>query len=339
MLLENISLSFNFMNKKTIFNKKLIEFQRTKSHGKSGVINRLFILKTFLESLNKKAYIDFELLDLIPVAIVSAYESFFKFVFANYIDNEEKYLNRSILLINAKGNLELDFDVLKGIKNNKISIGELISLSLKYSTSEIISNNISKLRSEKTSENFYSRLKRISSKDLYDQNKEVSEIKEFISYPDKHIAAFKTVFDLRHKYIHEFIGFDGLEYDEVIELLNLNINFMKAVERMVWEDLFSNMPITQTAMNQKAKKESDTLSEELNSIYSEYENKLQKKELKRFRKITKDWEKIIGTTSIFFADNYVVGGTMHPYVYFTNLKELKNYLKDFLNENNYILNK
>ena len=323
-----------------INNKGLIlDFQRSRIHGRSGVLNRLCIFRDFLQKAAGETFIDFEFIKLIPVAIVSAHESFFKYTFRAYIDHNENYLDKSFRLTGTKNQICLDFEILKDIKEKRVSIGEIFALSLKYSRPETIVKNMNSLLFEDEKNSFYSRLKKISDSDLRDPEIKISELSEFLKNPPEYIKAFNEVFDLRHKYIHEFMSSETIELSDGLELLSKNIVFLKAVDRMVWEDFYADRPLTQVAMNESASKELLLIEGKLKKIRDCYENELSKESAEEFKNLKKEWDSLIEKTARFFADQSALGGTMHPMVLSGNLSILKESLSDYLEDNQYILEK
>jgi hypothetical protein len=321
-------------NKETI-----LDFQRSRLHGRSGVINRLWIFRNFLEETANDKFIDFEFIKLIPVAIVSAHEAFFKYTFRAYIDHNDEYLDRSFKLTGGKNEISLDFEILKDIKEKRVTIGEIFALSLKYSRPEIIEKNLNSLLFSEDQGKFYSRLKKISDHDLRDEKIKIPELTSFLNDPAKYIKAFNSVFDLRHKYIHEFMSSETLELDYGLELLTNNFIFLKAVDRMVWEDLYPDIPLTQAAMNESSAQELQVIERELVELNKHYLNELDTESEKEFRALEKKWKEVIHETAKFFADQSALGGSMHPMVLSSNLSILKKSLKDYLEDNQYILEK
>lgn len=324
-----------------MINKKdsIFNFQRSRIYGRSGVINRLWIFQNFLQLASGQTFLDFEFIKLIPVAIVSAHESFFKYTFQAYIDHNDEYLDRSFRLTGAKNEISLDFEILKDIKEKRVSIGEIFALSLKYSRPETIVKNLNSLLFVDGQNDFYSRIKKISDKDLHDSNKTIPELSDFLVNPPEYIKAFNIVFDLRHRYIHEFMSSETIELSDGLQLLNQNLIFLKAVDRMVWEDLYADRPLTQAAMNESSAKELSMIENQLNEIIESYEKELNKDSAYKFKKLREEWDEVISDTAKFFADEYVLGGSMYPLVLSGNLTVLKKGFSDYLEDNLYILDK
>ena len=239
----------------------------------------------------------------------------------------------------AKNEISLDFEILKDIKDKRVSIGEIFALSLKYSTPETIVKNLNNLLFVDGKNDFYSRLKRISDSDLLSPKTKIPELADFLSNPSKFIKAFNVVFDLRHKYIHEFMSSETIELSAGLELLSRNIVFLKAVDRMVWEDLYPDIPRTQAAMNESSAKELLKIEGELIRIIESYDKNLGEESAKKFNTLKEDWDKIIDNTAKFFADEYALGGSTYPLVHSDNLSILKKGLSDYLEDNLFILDK
>jgi hypothetical protein len=321
-------------NKETI-----LDFQRSRLHGRLGVINRLWIFRDFLQKAANDTFIDFEFIKLIPVALVSAHEAFFKNTFRAYIDHNDEYLDRSFKLTGGKNEISLDFEILKDIKEKRVTIGEIFALSLKYSRPEIIEKNLNSLLFSEGQGKFYSRLKNISDLDLGNEETKIPDLTSFLSNPSKYIKAFNVVYDLRHKYIHEFMSSETIELQYGLELLSDNLIFLMAVDRMVWEDLYPDIPLTQAAMNESSAQELQVIEGELVELNRHYLKELDTESEKEFRALEKEWEKVIHETAKFFADQTALGGSMHPMVLSSNLSILKKSLKDYLEDNQYILEK
>lgn len=317
--------------------KALPDFQRSRIHGRNGVINRLELFKHFLINASNATYIDLELLKLTPVAIVSAYEAFFKFTIRSYVDHSDIYLDRALKLAGTQNELTINFDLLKDIKDKRVSIGEIIALSLKYSRPETISKNLSQILSTDIKDTFFNRLKKIKSNDLYTPKIKLENLEIFLNKPQTYISAFNNVFDLRHKYIHEYMSSFEITIQTAEQLLNDNIIFLHAVERMVWEDLYFDIPLTQAEMNNKANAELEKRQTELKSIVNEFNQKFNQDVDNIFPDITKDWENIISKTATFFSDQSVSGGSLYPFAHANHTSNLTKMWTNYLEDNSYLL--
>lgn len=315
---------------------KVIEFRNSKISGGSSVITTLSIYRHFLTQMQKNTYVDVEFLRLVPVTIVSAYESFFKVLIATYIDRDDKYLDRAKKITSNKDSIEIDFDILKSIKKNEISMGELFALSLKYSTPETIFKNLNILLFENQSENIHRRLRNLNEYDLKEKNVIVPELKQLKDDFDGHIKAFYDVFELRHSYVHNFSKINEIDYNLVLSLIDKNINLMKGIEKIELEDLYPDNAFTTEDMINQALNEGQNVKGKMEIVFNRYRNNLPDDIRISFEKIVDLWESTVDETSTFFADNFGIP-SMARLVLISTKSDLQKHIIEYFNNNSYIL--
>lgn len=99
-------------------------------------MNITYELLKSVDSISKNQ-VDRDFLELIPIRLVAANESFFKDTIGGLIDFDIKYFENAKKLTKKMG-IRLDLDEIFYLTKSKYSIGELISYSLKYSSIDTI---------------------------------------------------------------------------------------------------------------------------------------------------------------------------------------------------------
>jgi len=88
--------------------------------------------------------LDQQFLQIVPVRIVSAFESFFRETIGGLIDSGEDFLNNAKSLIKKNG-VKFEFEDIFHLTKSKFTIGDLISYSLKYSAFPTIIKNYNEI--------------------------------------------------------------------------------------------------------------------------------------------------------------------------------------------------
>jgi uncharacterized protein YecT (DUF1311 family) len=207
-------------------------------------------LITDLESLKidlTKNKIDNEFIKYIPIAIVACYETFFKIIFAEFIDHGEPYLSNTNRLQHER-KIEIDYKTIMALHGKKISLGDLFAFSLKYSSFDTIKTNFGIILGE--NKELITELKNITTFDLYDKSKQDDEILLIKSKIDEIVKNIYKIYSIRHIYSHEFNNFIKIQPEDAIGFIDSAIMFLKAIERLMWDTIYKGHPVTQYEMNQ-----------------------------------------------------------------------------------------
>jgi hypothetical protein len=159
--------------------------------------------------------------------IVSLFETFYKELFAKYIDIGDPYLGR-IEKLHQQNKPQVSFDTLRGLSKKEFSIGDIYAYSFKY-------NSLSEIR--KTYETICScdYVEKIEKADFdfkEQDQREIARTKEAIRtiFPK-----LEKVFQMRHALIHEYPATNTVvELEELIGYLDSAWLLLMTTDRMFW---------------------------------------------------------------------------------------------------------
>lgn len=278
--------------------------ERIRNLYPSFLISDLESLK--IDLINNKS--ENEFIKYVPIAVVACYETFFKIIFAEFIDHGEPYLTNTYKL-QYERKIEIDYKTIMALHGKKLSLGDLFAFSLKYSTFDTIKSNFAIILGE--NKDLFKELENISTFDLYDKSKQDEDILLIKSKIDEIVKDVYKIYNFRHIYSHEFNSSNRITVDDAIKLINSAILFLKAIERLMWDTIYKGQPVTQCEMNQysgdlmtdseiKLKEVENSLADILGEYNSE------------FQEIQTLWRTFRDTNSRFLADFGGKGGSIWP---------------------------
>lgn len=169
------------------------------------------------------------------VTIVSIFESFYKEIFAGYIDSGEPYLGRAAKL-HKKDKPEVSFDTLTGLAKKTFSIGELYAYTMKYNSLNQIRENYELITDTDYLDHIKTFNKPLKGSDL----SEVSRAKVDI---EKIFSSLNKVFVMRHSLVHEYPANDvNVSLDEIIDYLDAAWLLLMTTDRIYWTDIKVDNP-------------------------------------------------------------------------------------------------
>lgn len=181
-----------------------------------------------------------ELLRYFPVALVACIESYFRLAIKELVDSGELYLSNSSALLRGD---RFDFDILKGLHGQTITIGDVIS---RYPA---ISNlgHIMKLMDSLLGCDFREKLRDVYSRwevEVMGSPKQsiIRNIHETFRYAEKS-------FQLRHIFCHETATAIEVEKEEIDNCIYHTSLFLRASDELISQTLFPDAPLTQADMN------------------------------------------------------------------------------------------
>lgn len=273
----------------------------------SFLITNLEVLKVDL--INTKPDNDF--IKYIPIAVVACFETFFKIVFAEFIDFGEPYLTNTQKLQKER-KIEIDYKTVIALHGKKFSLGDLFAFSLKYSTFDTIRSNFEIILGN--NKDLIKELKNITTYDLYDKSNQDEEILIVKSQIDEIVIDVYKTYNLRHIYSHEYNHYNKTNLNETLRLIDSAISFLKAIERFMWDTIYKELPITQSEMNQYAVDQLEKSDQKLKEIESllferigEYGDE--------FKNIQELWREYREKNANLLADFNCKGGTIWPTLY------------------------
>ncbi len=243
-----------------------------------------------------------ELLRYFPIAVVACMETYFRLAIKNLIDSGEPYLTNSQAIM-PKANI--GFEVLKALHGHSITIGDIISHSVKISSLTHLASHMSKLMGVEF-------LKEVS---LIHDRWAVEVLKQpnqpILLEADNTFRYVARTFELRHIFCHETASNHEFEEEEIEKCFDNSILFLKAAEELVSETLYPNSPLTQTDMNITSAGEYKKEKEHLDSLLSHVESLLSDKQVPRFKVANKAWEAFF-EASVEVEGLQYEGGSIRP---------------------------
>ena len=255
----------------------------------------------------KHAYTNFdhqltELFRYFPISLVACTESYFRLAIMELIDSGEPYLCNSNELLKKE---KFDFDILKALHGQTVSIGEVISHQLSInSLSQVIYVMNSIMACE-----FPSKVGEVY--DRYKVEVQKKSPQPLIRNKDETFRYVERTFQLRHIFCHELATEIKLEEEEIGKCVDHTIIFLEATDELISQALFPDAPLTQTGMNlasyDDAQREKESLDDLLNQVIS----LLSRKQEEKFREANEAWNKFV-QSSIEIEGLEYEGGSMRP---------------------------
>ena len=265
-----------------------------------------------------------ELLRYFPIALVACIESYFRLMIKELIDSGEPYLTNSRNILRKE---KYDFDILKGLHGQTITIGDVISHHLSISDLNHIIGAMGPIMDC----DFPERLSHV-----YDR-REV-KIKKNPMQPiiqDRH-ETFRYVersFQLRHIFCHEIATAIEIEKDEIDNCVYHTVIFLKASDELISQTLFPNAPLTQTDMNIASYEDHKREKGELDCLLAKLDDILSDKQKEKFRDANEAWNTFVNA-SVEIEGLQYEGGTIRPMIESHAatqlLKERKEQIKELL---------
>jgi hypothetical protein len=186
--------------------------------------------------------VDRDFLELIPIRLVAANESFFKDTIGGLIDQDIKYFENAKRLTKKMG-VRIDLDEIFYLTKSKYSIGELISYSLKYSSIDTIISNYNEI----TGIDIYQTLEQ-SVKSIIDYDPSSAE--ELLIVNSKRpfdkgrvIKNINELYEIRNVIAHDFNTTRHkleLTVDKIKEFILDNCLFIECVSTIGTDIIYSN---------------------------------------------------------------------------------------------------
>jgi len=169
------------------------------------------------------------------VPIVSIFESFYKEIFARYIDSGEPYLSRAEKL--NFGEKRLDISTLVEISKKSFTTGELIAYSLPYNSFNQIRNNYEALCA-------CDYVEKIRNSTIELQKHEQAEFERARERGLGLLNDLENVFRLRHTLVHEYPATNvSISIDQALSYFDSAWLLLMATDRLFWADTGLEPPI------------------------------------------------------------------------------------------------
>ena len=277
-----------------------IRSRQPNAHFSESSIRLMYLGSAYKSRQN----IDKELWRYFPISIIACLEAFFRLAIKQLIDAGEPYLTNSQYLLGKK---RIDFDVLKALHGQSITIGDIAAHLISVNNL----NQISEVMSELLGHDF---LKEVSQ--THDRcNVEVFKHPKRAIISDSNIT-FRFVartFELRHIFCHEFANKYELDTSEVEWCFEHSCKFLRASEEHIWQTLSPDEPLTQTDMNIDMAKKCDVERKKLDTLIQRVLEYLTTKQTAEFLKANKAWEEFLLASAHVEGLQYE-GGTIRPLI-------------------------
>ena len=259
----------------------------------------------YLESVYKKRQsIDEELWRYFPISVVACLEAFFRLAIKQLIDAGEPYLTNSQYLLSKR---KIDFDMLKALHGQSITIGDIAGHLISISNLD----QISKAMSELLGHNFLKEISQTYDRYAVEVHKELK--RTIISDSNLTFRLVKRTFELRHIFCHEFANKYELDTDEIEQCFEHSCGFLKASREHIWQTMFPDEPLTQTAMNIDMANKCNAERQKLDVLIQRVLKRLRGKQTVEFLKANKAWEEFLFASARVEGLQYE-GGTIESFV-------------------------
>ena len=243
-----------------------------------------------------------ELLRYFPIALVACIESYFRLAMKDLIDSGEPYLSNSKRLLSGE---RYDFEILKGLHGQTVSIGEVISHHPSINNLEQVISLMNTLMGGE----FRSKICNVHNRWAVEVKKQpkqpiIENVNETFCYVEK-------TFQLRHVFCHEIATAIEIEAEDIGKCVDHTTVFIKASDEVVSQTLYPNAPLTQTDMNLESYEDYQRERELLDSLLGRVTEVLSGKQREKFHDANKAWESFV-EASIAIEGLEYEGGSIRP---------------------------
>lgn len=186
------------------------------------------------------------LFEFIPVKIVACFETFFRELYKEIIDNHK--FRRNLNNITKLKNTNIDFEVLSAFHDNDVSIGEYFAYLFPCSKFEDINNTMSSLLEINFAEEIIKRL----GNDI--------------------LKSINEIFKLRHLLCHEMLQSLDINKDTIIKYLKDSSDFIYCSENIFLRVLYPKELNTTYDMKMNVAEEFNVIEKELDDLIQRIRN-------------------------------------------------------------------
>lgn len=250
---------------------------------------------------------DSELLEYVPIKIISIMEEHFRQLYKDIIDKKEYRGNLKKVKF-LKG-LTFDFDVIDAFQSNEVSLGEYLSYHFPCSSVNQIFEYLGQLLGVDFRHKLIDKIMQYEGKvDLPDE-----EARKNISYFFKSI---EIIFEIRHILCHEGGLTKPLDNKFIMQMISDSQLFVQFADFLIDDIMYPDFDFTQVAMNEDASQSFDLAEKQLEDIIEHLKSK-DKNDILDFSYIG-EWKKY--RIAKAKSDSKICeGGSMYPSVYMTSM--------------------
>ena len=252
---------------------------------------------------------DSELLEYVPVKIVSLFEEHFRQLYAEIIDMPKYRCN--LKKVKFLKDLRMDFDVIDAFQNNEVTLGDYLSYYFSCNSVYQVMDQFDQLLNMDVKSKLMEKIVDIELKSSESENDARKAASLYIESVD-------LIFKARHIMCHEGAFMNKLENPMVMQMIDDAILFAQFIDNIVSDILYPNYEYTQGAMNaesyEKYEKSDANLSKLINYIIDN------QKDLELDFSYIDAWKEFRKCKAESDA-KVCEGGSMYPCVYYSSMEE------------------
>ena len=243
-----------------------------------------------------------ELLRYFPIALVACMESYFRLAIKELIDSGEPYLSRSRDLLSKE---RYDFEILKGLHGQTVSIGEVISHHPSINNLKQVLHLMNTLMEGE----FRSKICSVHDRWAVEVKKKAKQ--PIIEDANETFRYVEESFQLRHIFCHELATAKDVQDEDIRKCIDHTELFLRASDAVVSEILFPNAPLTQTDMNLASHEEYQREKALLDALLEKVSEVLSEKQKEKFHVANRAWDSFV-EASIEIEGLQHEGGSIRP---------------------------
>ena len=280
-----------------------------RSHGVVVGLTTLSSLIRIYENVH-----DSELLEYVPIKIVSLMEEHFRQIYREIIDNKEYRGN--LKKVKFLKDMRFDFDVIDAFQNQKVTLGDYLSYHFPCSSVSQIFDQFGQLLGV----DFRSR--------LIDK---IAELEGEVELPKEEariniVFFFKSIdmiFQMRHVLCHEGGIVRTIDNDFVMQMISDSQLFVEYTDHLISDIMYPNFDYTQASMNKDAKQSFEASDKQLTAIIKYLKDK-DAEDVWNFSYM-EEWKKYREAKAVCDS-KCCEGGSMYPSVYYSSLYDTTSHM-------------
>lgn len=252
---------------------------------------------------------DSELLEYVPVKIVSLFEEHFRQLYAEIIDMPKYRCN--LKKVKFLKDLRVDFDVIDAFQNNEVTLGDYLSYYFSCNSVYQVMEQFGQLLNMDVKGKLMEKIVDIELKSSESENdaRKASSL---------YIESVDLIFKARHIMCHEGAFMNKLENPMVMQMIDDAILFTQFIDNIVSDILYPGFDYTQASMNNDAFGKFEKADNNLNQLIEYIKDN--KKDLEPDFSYLESWKEFRKCKAESDAKT-CEGGSMYPCIYYSSLEE------------------
>lgn len=247
-----VLVKYFFMKKRNYIEEILNVKSREKTIFFESLYFKIEEINTALEKFKKiKGEVPNEIIRYFPITIVSCIQSYFRDIVIKLIDTGEPYVD-NISQLNQIQNFKFNIEIIKALKKDRFSIGELVAHLLSC-------NNLSDFNK------YISVLLKIDLLSELSKNYKIENDDLKVNFGEV-ISSVKNIFELRNIFCHEYAFNNVLIFEEVKIMVRNSILFLYLVNDYISKVLNPKVQEEEIDINAKSEKEYLILNEKVKDL-------------------------------------------------------------------------